>query len=93
MKPSTVLICVCLIVAAFFTGQIVEAANQEVSLEPNKETAVTCYKWVENGSAEVICPDTVYAPDSVVNITVNHCDEYQYANDEPHVCPQETRLP
>lgn len=54
---------------------------------PEQEYNVTCYKWVENGTAQVICPDTVYAPNSVVNITVKECSEYRYASDEPHPCP------
>lgn len=87
MRLTTVLIVACLIGAAYFAGQIVKSANQEVSLEPDRESAVTCYKWVENGTARVQCPDTVYAPDSVINITVKECSEYQYSADEPHVCP------
>lgn len=86
MRLTTVFIVACLIGAAYFAGQIVESAEQEVSLAPDKETTVTCYKWVENRSARVICPDSVYAPDSVVNITVKHCYEYEYAVDEPHPC-------
>jgi hypothetical protein len=86
MKWTTAVIVFGLVVAAFFSGQIVESADQEVSLAPDRETTVTCYKWVENGTARVICPDTVYAPDSVVNITVKHCDEYEFVVDEPHPC-------
>jgi len=53
---------------------------------PDTETNITCYKWTANGTAHVICPDKVYAPDSVVNITVKECSEYQYKIDEPRPC-------
>lgn len=53
---------------------------------PEQERNVTCYKWVENGTAMVTCPDRVYAPNSWVNITVKPCSEYEFASDEPHPC-------
>lgn len=87
MKKLTAVIVACLTVAAFFGGQIVESANQEASSMPDKEATVTCYKWADNGTAHVQCPDTVYAPNSVVDITVKECGEYQFVVDEPHPCP------
>jgi len=56
---------------------------------PDTETNVACYKWVENGTAHVQCPEKVYAPDSVVNITVKHCSEYQYKIDEQKPCERD----
>lgn len=58
----------------------------DASDDPTGEVQITCYKEVQNGTANVICPDTVYAPDSVVNITVKHCREYEYRIDEEHPC-------
>jgi len=43
-----------------------------------EQTNVSCYKWVENGTAHVACDATsVYAPDSWVNITVKNCSEWE----------------
>ena len=53
---------------------------------PEQEYNVTCYKWVENGTAQVTCPDLVYSPDAVVNITVKPCSEYEYKIDEERPC-------
>jgi hypothetical protein len=53
---------------------------------PDEESQVTCYKWVENGTARVLCPDLVYSPDAVVNITVKPCSEYEYKIDEERPC-------
>jgi hypothetical protein len=55
---------------------------------PEEETNVTC--WVENDTARVICPDRIYAPNSVINISVKPCSEYQFASDEPHPCASDT---
>ena len=53
---------------------------------PDEEYQVTCYKWVENGTAQVACPDKVYAPESVVNITVKECKNYTAKIDEEPPC-------
>lgn len=44
---------------------------------PDEEYQVTCYKWVENGTAHVTCPEKVYAPNSWLNITVKNCSEWR----------------
>lgn len=56
---------------------------------PDEEIEVTCYKWVENGTAAVYCPNKVYAPDAVVNITVKECSEYVVQIDEPPPCDRD----
>jgi len=58
---------------------------------PDQETNVTCYKWVENGTARVLCPQWVYAPNSRVNITVKPCSEYRYRIDEARPCNRTTK--
>lgn len=84
------LICVAVALVGLITGavSIIEEPDVPESTElPDQQYNVTCYKWVENGTAKVQCPDTVYAPNSVVNITVRECEEYRFMVDEPHPCP------
>ena len=82
----TALIVGCLVVASFWAGQIAQSAAVTTPSPPERETAVTCYKWVENGTAQVQCPEQLYAPHSVVNITVKECREWQPVVDEPPPC-------
>lgn len=84
------LVCVGVALIGVITGaiSIIQGPDIPESTElPDQQTNIICYKWVENGTAKVHCPDTVYAPNSVVNITFKECGEYRYANDEPHPCP------
>jgi hypothetical protein len=87
MRPSTAAIFAALIAAAFLAGQATGPAGDTPTPAPDGETNVTCYLWSGNGTAAVMCPDKVYAPDSsIVNIAVIDCHEYEYAVDEPHPC-------
>jgi hypothetical protein len=57
--------------------------------EPAESANATCYKWVENGTAQVACPSAVGAGDGVVYIDVKPCSEYEYKIDEPAPCDVE----
>lgn len=56
---------------------------------PSETANVTCYKWVENGSAQVACPSVVGAGDGLVYIDVKPCSEYEYKIDESAPCDAE----
>lgn len=55
-------------------------------LEPPDNVTLTCYKWVENGSARVQCPDTVGVGETTIRIDVKHCSDYRYRVDERRPC-------
>lgn len=81
------LACIAVVgVASFSLGASLDSSVPDTPEWPDRETNVTCYKWVENGTAHVSCPSKVYAPESVVNITVKHCSEYEYRIDEQPPC-------
>ena len=73
-RISTVTVIGGLLVLAFYAGMVYSDVNHALSGidVPNEEYNVTCYSWTENGSHNVYCPDRVYAPDSVINITVKN---------------------
>lgn len=86
---SDLILLACIVVvgvSSFWLGTSVQSNVPDTPEWPDRETNVTCYKWVENGTAQVSCPSKVYAPESVVNITVKHCSEYEYRIDEQPPC-------
>lgn len=87
MEYALLLFCIAFVgFSSFVLGGIAESNPAETPEWPDRETNVTCYKWVENGTAHVSCPSKVYAPESVVNITVKHCSDYEYRIDEQPPC-------
>lgn len=74
--------------AAFFLGAYAGASAQPGpgAWEPAESVNVTCYKWVENGSAQVACPSAVGAGTGAVHIDVKPCSEYEYKIDESAPC-------
>jgi hypothetical protein len=79
MKLSDTALLLCIGIALLTASWLWFSALEDVSRyeeTPNEEFNVTCYKWVNNGTAQVSCPSKVYAPDAVVNISVKNCSEW-----------------
>lgn len=75
------------LVGGFVVGML--APQPVPAWEPAESANVTCYKWVENGTAQVSCPSAVGAGDGVVYINVKPCSEYEYKIDESAPCDVE----
>ena len=86
VKPMAVVVGGLVVLLIAVEVGIVPDVSPQPDTPPDEEMHVTCYKWADNGTAQVDCPDKVYAPDSVVNITVEHCDDYEVQIDETPPC-------
>jgi len=58
---------------------------------PENTIEVTCYVEMGNLTTENLqnkthCPSGLHIPNDKINITVEPCSNYTFANDEPHPC-------
>lgn len=92
MFRNNLLLAVFVIVGSvngWFLYQEIQSEVEDPFPEPEREMDVTCWKWIENGTAQVSCPEKVYAPDSVVNISVKDCANWtpryggEFAGEKP----------
>ena len=88
-KPVFVVVLAFVLLLTAVEVGVVSDPTDPFEEPPDEELTVTCYKWVDNGSAAVYCPNKVYSPDAVVNITVEHCSEYEVQIDEVPPCERD----
>jgi len=85
-KLEMVTVVLAVLTIGLAITQLPAATEQPFHQQPDGELNVICYKTVDNGTAKIRCPDEIYSPNKVINLTFKDCADYEYVNDEPHPC-------